>query len=143
MLQREDFYAILSETYKKYSKELFGCKDVLTISNCKLQGQYACYEKLNVISHKWPTFSHIRYALNEYNIRGNALKHALVKCYVLLNLFSGGVMASKAFTTRNPELIKNILIWPCNRSIRFFDFENLKVTSVIKHGYDNGYFNIL
>lgn len=122
MLEREDFYRINEKTLAAF----FGRQaDKTTLY---------IYPKLNAIMTKAPSRAVKRYLDDEYDIRGNLLKRMLVKGYVGACFALRGVMSSRTCCV-NAAVSANMLIYPCNKKYRIFDFEKECVSVVAKHGF--------
>lgn len=140
MLKREEFYHVFKQTYELYINNHKGKMIDIIYSDNRLKGEYVCYERLNVITRRFPPKEHIRYALSEYNIRGSFIKYIVAKIWVLLSFASLGLVSGKTFNIKGMDKHNNYMIWPCNRSIRIFNFEQGTVTSVVKEGFPTVYF---
>lgn len=124
MLKREDFYNINEKTLQKYFVKNEG-KTSLYI-----------YSHLNAIVTISPAKEVKDYLLCEFSVRSNVIKRLLVATYVKLCLCSRGLLASKKICV--DAIVKNnVLIYPCNRKYRIFDFDMRVVDVVIKDGFCN------
>ena len=125
MLEREDFYAINSRTLDAY----FGEKS-------NQEAKLYIYPSLNAIVTGKPSKRVVDFLLCEYLVRGNAVKRLAAQSYVWGCMHSHGILAAKncvVKTVENPE----ILIYPCNKKYRIFDFGKHVVDVVSKSGFDN------
>ena len=122
MLKREDFYSINEKTLSEYFKE--------SNKQCKLY----VYPQLNAIITKNPSKAVEKYLYNEYSVRGNLIKSLLVKAYVMVCLNSCGIMAEKKLDILG-DMNKDMLIYPCNKKYRIFDFSKNVVDVIAKSGF--------
>ncbi len=122
MLKREDFYSINEKTLSEYFKE--------SNKSCKLY----IYPHLNAIVTKNPSKAVKKYLYREYSVRGNLLKSLLVKAYVMACLNSRGIMAAKELDILG-DMNKDMLIYPCNKKYRIFDFSKDIVDVIAKSGF--------
>ena len=125
MLKREDFYEVNRETLTDY----FGSKGD--------EKPMYVYPQLNAIITKTPSDAVKDYLFCEYKIRGNALKAMLAKAYVWACLISRGKMASKKILMKN-TLTDDMLIYPCNKKYRIFNFREGVVDVIAKSGFPTG-----
>lgn len=122
MLLREDFYSINKKTLDRYFQE-GGRTTKLYV-----------YPKLNAIVVKSPSACVKDYLFCEYSVRGSFLKKAMVRLYVGLCLGTGGLLSSKRISV-NSSVAKDMLIYPCNKKYRIFNFSSNKVNVIAKAGF--------
>ncbi len=122
MLQREDFYNINKATLCEYYGNNTGGEKLYI------------YPNLNAIVTKKPSKKVMEYLLTEYDIRNNPIKKLIVKIYVLLCIYSGGIFSSQTVDIPNNSN-PHTLIYPCNRKYRIFDFSSNTVDVQIKSGF--------
>lgn len=122
MLLREDFYKINENTLKKYYIEK-GQNTELYI-----------YPQLNAIVTANPSKRVTDYLLCEYNLRDNPIKRSMAKIYVRLCLSTHGLLSSKKFKVQ-AKISNSILIYPCNKKYRIFDFDKNTVEVIPKYGF--------
>lgn len=122
MLKREDFYSINEKTLSEYFKE--------SNKSCRLY----VYPYLNAIVTKNPSKAVKKYLYCEYSVRGSLLKSLLVKAYVVVCLNSCGIMAAKKLDILG-DMNKDMLIYPCNKKYRIFDFSKNIVDVIAKSGF--------
>ncbi len=135
MLHREDFYEIFKRTYESFSEENGSIRAIEYCDNA-WKGGWVSFERLNVITTRSPELKHLAYTLSEYNLKGGLLKYLAGKVVVYAFMLSGGILSDKTFDIKGNNGVKEShLIWPCNRSIRIFDFKHNTVTSVLKDGF--------
>lgn len=142
MVIRENFYSINEKTLENYYKNVFG-QDLKISTGKPLDfSKIVIYPKINAIVTRTPSKKVLKYIFSEFNVRNNWQKFILGKLYTGSCLFSLGLMATKTLSFHKQcPLSDNILIWPCNRKIRIFDFENMFVDSIVKEGFTKKYFN--
>jgi len=141
MLLREDFYSIIQNTLKSYYKTVHGLDINLSTDGGFLVADAFIYPKINAITSRAPSHSVKEYIFNEFNSRSGLIKYLQGKIYSALCLYGGGLMASKTLVFGEQKPInKDILIWPCNRKIRIFNFNNGFVDTVLKEGFSKNYF---
>ena len=122
MLKREDFYTINEKTLQAFfggngeEKKLF------------------IYPHLNAIVKRFPSKQVREYIYTEYAVNGSLVKKLLVWLYTRLCLNSFGLLADRTITL--PAKIGNsVLIYPCNRKFRIFDFAEQTVSVITKWGF--------
>lgn len=139
MINKEDFYEILLLTLNSYYDDLIFSAENESVQTKFLNELYV-YEKINAIIHSKPSKEILSFLKTEYDIRGSILKKVLVNIYLKFKLHSNGYFAEKKvfyFSLNNHTDFKNILIYPCNKKIRIFNFSNRIVNVVTKYGYPN------
>lgn len=123
MIQREDFYGINEKTLKRY----FEGTDETTLY---------IYPRLNAIVDKNPSKRVVNYLLCEYSVKSGILKRMTVRFYVKLCLFSKGILADKKIcVAMQPN--RDVLVYPCNKKYRIFDFQHGTVDVIAKYGFDD------
>ena len=138
MLKREDFYKILKVTLEEYMTTT-DCTNVNLIFYKNLfKGKYVCYERINVLTRRKTNKRHMHYILSEFNIRGHLLKYVVAKVLVYSYFMSKGLLANISFDIINYDG-DDIMIWPCNRTIRIFNFDKDIVISILKKGYPSSF----
>lgn len=125
MLRREDFYRINEKTLSGYYGQSGTDKTELCI-----------YPQLNAIVTTKPSSRVIGYLLCEYAVRGNALKRLAAQGYVQGCMHSFGLLAAKKCTVQ-AKVEPDVLIYPCNKKYRIFDFRHQVVDVIAKHGFDD------
>lgn len=124
MLEREDFYRVNGETLNRY----YGKSDCVT--------KLYIYPELNAIVTKRPSKRVMEYLLREYSVRGNTMKRFTVMAYVHLCLQSAGILSSKTIVV-SAHVSNEILIYPCNKKYRIFNFEENTVDVITKEGFSD------
>lgn len=125
MLKREDFYTINEKTLNEYFKEGGPEKTNLYI-----------YPELNAIVTARPSRQVIDYLLCEYSVRGSKAKQLAVRGYVQGCLKSFGLLSDKKCTVKG-RVSPDVLIYPCNKKYRVFDFDRKNVDVIAKYGFDD------
>ena len=124
MLAREDFYEINRKTLNAY----FGVSDQRKTS-------LYVYPKLNAIITNSPGKTVREYLLTEFSVR-SPWKRIAAAVYVMLCLCSKGALSDRKITVCS-EVGNDVLIYPCNKKIRIFDFRDESSSVIIKYGFDD------
>lgn len=124
MFKREDFYKINEETLKSFFEKTEK-ENILYI-----------YPEMNAIIKKYPSQAVKDYLYTEFNINGSFIKRVLVWLYTRVCLNSFGLFAKKRIKF-NADITEDMLIYPCNRKFRIFDFKKNIVSVVVKSGFSN------
>lgn len=125
MIDREDFYSINKKTLENfYGNNRSGVKTILYI-----------YPKINAIVTKKPNSAVKKYLLTEFSVR-SPIKRILAKLYVRFCLASRGKMADMTVDVY-AHIKDSVLIFPCNKKYRIFDFEKNCVTVIPKFGFSD------
>ena len=142
MLLREDFYSINENTLQSYFKTVCGVEVIVSTSNKPISKSVFVYPRINAIISRYPSKNVRKYIFTEFSSPKGIVENLQWKFYVALCLFTGGFWSSKVlnFMPVNP-INDEILIWPCNRKIRIFNFSKGYVDSIIKEGFTDRYFN--
>lgn len=125
MLKREDFYTINEKTLAVYFGEGGAEKSTLYV-----------YPHLNAIVTAKPSKKVTDYLLCEYSVRSNAIKRAAVRLYVMACLHSVGLLSARSLEI-SYSIGGDIMIYPCNRKYRIFDFGKNLVTVINKVGFSD------
>lgn len=110
MLKRENFYEINRKTLSSFYAD--------GTETTKLY----IYPKLNAIVSQKPSSNVKGYLLCEYSVRSNIFKKIIVLMYVNLCMLSRGILSDRAIEVRG-KINNDILIYPCNKKYRIFDFK--------------------
>jgi thiamine kinase-like enzyme len=136
MLKREDFFEILLSTlnnhFDQYSFQLETPKTAEYINTLYV------YDKLNAIVAKKPSKETKKFLKTEYTIKGSFFRKLIVKFYLEFSLSTFGILSNKQkvyISGTNQVDFSNILIYPCNKKIRFFNFEKHEVEVISKTGF--------
>ena len=124
MKKRENFYQINKDTL-----------DTIFAPDGRKTKLYV-YPHINAIVTKRNSREIREYLLNEYSVKGNRIKRVLAKSYVVLCLISQGFLADKTVLL-NCMVDDSVLIYPCNKKYRVFDFKNDIVSVYVKSGFPN------
>ena len=121
MQKREDFYTINQRTLDK-SFDGDG-KTVMYI-----------YPHLNAITTRTPSDDVKRYIYTEYSGSSSAVKCFLTRMYTKVVINSRGLLSGGKCTV-NDTVSDGVLIYPCNKKIRIFDFSSKTVRVVPKDSF--------
>lgn len=124
MIKRENFYDICKKTLDK----VFLDKNNRT--------KLFVYPNLNAIITRNADKKVKEFLFTEYSINGSIAKKTAVLAYLHLCLDTFGVSASKTIFI-NDKKRNDLLIYPCNRKLRFFYFNDNVVKVAIKDGFPN------
>ncbi|MGP8313519.1 hypothetical protein ACG0Z4_21910 [Enterocloster aldenensis] len=140
MIKREPFYEILGETIEQYYIMVFN-EQISFLNSKKADATKVYFYFVPSFLSTLPIKREMRdFLYSEYNIRGSKIKYLLGKLAVFAVTHSAGMIAKKKFyISSGTEKLNGILISPCNRSIRFYDFNNGYVDCIVKSRYSNGY----
>ena len=125
MLEREDFYTINERTLNSFFESNDKGGEVLYI-----------YPRLNAIVAKKPSKKVIEYLLCEYSVRGNKVKQVAAQAYVWCCMKTLGLFSSKKCFIPKRDC-SSLLIYPCNKKYRIFDFKQNTVAVIGKYGFSN------
>lgn len=125
MLKREDFYKINEQTLQSFFKGKDNKETTLYI-----------YHHLNAIIKRFPSREVKKYIYTEYSVNASLLKKLLVWGYTRLCLNTLGLFCAKKITVP-AEISSHVLIYPCNRKFRIFDFKENTVSVITKNGFSN------
>lgn len=136
MLARENFMDVLFGTIKKYYRQVQGTEVELSLKKQKgFRPLYLYYKPLFVSGFPMSRGAK-EYLYSEYNIRGNLLKYLIGKLGVFATTNSFGIGATKRiYISAAGQINTDLYISPCNRTVRFFDFEADTVDCILKEGY--------
>lgn len=135
MLEREDFYSILQETLRTYSTKL-GFKPNPVVTECSENG-CALYvnPRLNAILPMHPSQAIMAYLQTEYRVGGSWTRRVAVKGYLWLATHFVKQCSQRGIQIKYDHDINNLLIYPCNKKIRVFDFGRNIVYTILKQGF--------
>lgn len=140
MLLREDFWKILEDTLQDNTSYIGAIGDVSVVDKNEDCTLYA-NAQLNAIMSVHPSKTVVDYLKTEYNVTGSLLRRMMVKGY----LFAATTFV-KRFSQKgiNVEFDANInkddiLIYPCNKKIRLFDFGKGMVYTMLKRDFPSLY----
>lgn len=140
MLLREDFWNILEDTLNANTQNLgiMGeAKVVYKGGSCTLYAN----AQLNAIMSKNPSKAVRDYLKTEYTVGGSPLRKIMVKGYLWASTHMVSRFAQKGIEIQFDESIDvdDILIYPCNKKIRIFDFKRGIVHTVLKKNFPDLY----
>lgn len=142
MLARENFIEVLIATVKKYYRQVHGAEVELT--QHKRPGAVTLHlYMVPLFLSRFPLPKQAKELLySEYNIRGNFLKYLIGKAgvFAITNSFGFGA-AKKLYLTAPKGVNTSLFISPCNRTIRFYDFQTDTVDCILKDGYQGDFLN--
>ncbi len=125
MLEREDFYTINENTLVRYFGE-----------NSAQSTELCIYPQLNAIVTAKPSQRVTKYLLCEYSVRGSKMKQLAVRGYVLGCMKTFGLLSAKKCHVQ-AKVSPDVLIYPCNKKYRIFDFDKKTVDVIAKYGFDD------
>ena len=136
MLDREPFYDVLFDTVRSYYRLVHGVEISVGFNKTDDCRKLYSYFIPSFIAGKKITGGMREFLYSEYNIRGSVLKYLLGKIAVFVSTASRGLAAGKRFFVEPAATVAEpVFILPCNRSIRFFDFEHDCVDCMVKESY--------
>ena len=125
MLVREDFYTINKKTLDSY------------FCNKNAETKLYIYPLFSAIVTKRPGKKVVEYLKTEFSLASkNIIKKLLVKISLILSMRTLGLLSSRRVTVSSC-IKNNVLIYPCNKKYRIFDFDTGIVTVVLKDGFSN------
>lgn len=136
MLSRENFLEVLLGTIAAYYRQVHGAEVTLSLKKQKgAKPLYLYYKPLFVSA--FPLGKGAKeFLYSEYNIRGSILKYLIGKLGVFVITNSFGIGAAKRIYISGAEGVNTrLFISPCNRTVRFYDFEADTVDCILKEGY--------
>lgn len=139
MLQRENFYSILPDTLIRYA-DFLGIKpgSVSVVGKGEKADLYV-NEKLNAIITSKPSKQVKDYLRTEYTVAGSPLRKMAVAAYLTAALTFVKSNAQRGLKVGLREKADDILIYPCNKKIRLFDFSSGVVYTVLKESFPDIY----
>ncbi len=123
MIRREDFYTINQRTLASYFGKSYNVRKLYI------------YPYLNIIITKHPSKFVKSYVYTEYRINGPILRRILVQFYVMLAINSGGIMATQTVLVPYERFNNDMMIYPCNKRYRIFNFSSDVVDVIAKDGF--------
>lgn len=142
MLERENFIEVLTATVKKYYRQVHDAEVELT-EHFRPGAVKLYLYMVPLFLSRFPLSKGAKeFLYSEYNIRGSILKYIIGKLGVFSITNSFGIGAAKKLYLTVPEGVStSLFISPCNRSIRFYDFEADTVDCILKEGYGGEFLN--
>lgn len=139
MLDREDFFGLLSDTVEAYFKEAEQTDARLV--QTKKRANLVIKPKLSALYPPGISKAAQAFFYSEWNTRGSKLKNLVVKAYVFTMLHTGRLFSAYRFRLEPEKLVgRDLVIAPNNRSIRFFDYRSGTVGCMIKAGFTDKFF---
>ena len=139
MLDREDFFGLLSSTVEAYFREAEQTDVKLTQQ--KKGANLVIKPRLSALFSPKITKEAQAFFYSEWNVRGSKLKNLAVKAYVFAMLHTGRLFSSYRFRLTPPETAeRDLVIAPNNRSIRIFNYRTGTVGCMIKAGFTDKFF---
>ncbi len=136
MLKREELYTTIERTLNRY----FGFNEhqiLKTQSKSNGRNFAYTYERLNAIISKVPEKKVKEFLYTEYSTK-QFFKRLLAQVYLRILLNTRGFFADKVLKNDvGTELESYILIYPCNKKIRIFNFKDNYVDVLVKDGFSN------
>lgn len=138
MLNREDFYLINQRTLQGFFSNL-NKNDCKVVTNSSIKGaDLYVFKHLNAIFTRKASSEVKKYIETEYRIKGNPIKRLIIRLYISVCFALPELFADKSIIIENNHIdLKSILVYPCNRKIRIFNFEKNIVEVVVKSGFTN------
>jgi len=137
MLKREDFFCILQSTLNDHFTKI-NSQVAITASNCKNSYVLYTFDKLNAIISEQTSKQVKEFLKTEYAVEGTLFRKLLVNVYLKAALQTRGLLSNKVklyLKGVNKNEIQHILIYPCNKKIRIFNFDNNEIDVVSKTGF--------
>lgn len=139
MLRREDFYDILPRTLNRYANFLEleqGCVEVVDKG---MEADMYVNERLNAIISAKPSNNVKDYLKTEYAVSGSVVRKSMVSAYLTASTMLVKRCAQRGLNLKSSLPLNDVLIYPCNKKIRMFDFVSGMVYTVLKDGFPDIY----
>lgn len=141
MLAREDFYKILRETILDYARTVLNKETVCEYDAFEGCESWCINTILGFVS-RTPTPRGVRtYMKSEFNVRGSWMKNIIGKIAVDVITAIPAIGTTKKIYISKNVFPKAVFIVPQNRSIRFYNYEEMTVDCIVKTGFTNKYFD--
>ncbi len=139
MLAREDFYSILPDTLNRFA-EFLGIEpgSIAVVGKGETAVLYV-NEKLNAIIAGKPSKLVKDYLRTEYTVAGSLLRKMAVAAYLTIAVTFVKSNAQRGLKIKLNGKTDDVLIYPCNKKIRLFDFSEGVVYTVLKEGFPDIY----
>lgn len=141
MLDREDFFGLFPASVTEYFRQAEG--KTVHIQRVKRCGHANLVVKPHLSALMSPHISKNARAFfySEWNPRGGLLKNFAVRVYVFSMLHTGRLFSQYRFRMEPAEdSLRELVIAPNNRSIRFFNYQTGIVGCMVKDGFSDKYF---
>lgn len=139
MLQREDFYDILPKTLNRYASFLGIEQGSVVVMDKGSKADLFVNEKLNAINSSKPSKNVKDYLKTEYAVNGSALRKMMVSAYLTASTTMVKRLSQRGLALKTSLPLNDVLIYPCNKKIRLFDFASGMVYTVLKDGFPDIY----
>ncbi|PQD96175.1 hypothetical protein CYL18_06125 [Pradoshia eiseniae] len=140
MVKRENFYLINERTLEKYFLQYINRNFTISTKKATKHSDLYVFPNLNAIISKRTSPEIKNYLFTEYSVKGSIIRRMMVKLYLILCfkfpvLFSQfGINIDGSVDSLN---FNDILVYPCNRKIRIFNFKTNTVDVIVKDGFSN------
>lgn len=140
MLKRENFWQILEDTLNENSTHL-GIRGETKVIEKGVECTLYANAQLNAIVSAHPSKAVRNYLQTEYSVSGSLFRRMMVKIYLWASTNLVPYFAQKGIKIQFEDDIdvNNILIYPCNKKIRIFDFKHGLVHTVLKKDFPDTY----
>ena len=139
MLQREEFYDILPQTLIRYANFLGIGQGSVVVKDKGMEADMYVNEKLNAIISAKPSKNVKDYLKTEYAVNGSALRKMMVNTYLTASTTMVKRLSQRGLALKTSLPLNDVLIYPCNKKIRLFDFTSGIVYTVLKDGFPDIY----
>lgn len=139
MLQREDFYDILPKTLNKHAAFLGIAEGSVAVIEKGRRADLYVNERLNAIVSEKPSKDVKEYLYTEYSVGGGFLRRSAVATYLWAGTTLVRSLSQRGIVLQSDLPLHDVLIYPCNKKIRLFDFSSGMVHTVLKDGYPDDY----
>lgn len=139
MLEREDFYVILKSTLEKYAHLLGISSEHIDIRKDKKGCCLYINPRLNAIMSGHPAKSVTNYLKTEYHVGGTMQKRIVVWAYLTMATSFVKSMSECGICMAYDNKLDELLIYPCNKKLRLFDFDRGIVHTILKDGFPDTY----
>lgn len=141
MLLREDFYTILEQTLSDNRKTIHATVAPIEVKSVDDECILFVNAQLNSIMSSHPSRAVLDYLKTEFNVSGSLIRRMMVKGYLTAATTLVKQFSQKGIKVRFEEGVDkdNILIYPCNKKIRLFDFSKGMVYTMLKRNFPSLY----
>lgn len=141
MIVREDFYTILEQTLAYNRKTIHVTGTSISVTDTADDCVLFVNAQLNAIMSAHPSRAVIDYLKTEYSVSGSWLCRLIVKGYLAVATTLVKRFAQKGIIVDFEAGVDkdNILIYPCNKKIRLFDFSSGMVYTILKRDFPSLY----
>jgi len=141
MLEREDFYTILEQTLSNHRHVIHATDAPIKVVPVGVGCSMFVNSRLNAILSIHPSKAVKDYLKTEYNVSGSLQRRLAVKGYLWTSINFINKFAHKGIEVQFDKGANqdDILIYPCNKKIRLFDFNKGIVYSMLKFNFPSLY----